>query len=113
VTRIVTGFLNEFLRHESVQNPLVVKRHDAAYHPELAKHWIAFVTQSAQGPRRYKGRTMKSAHAGLRITDAEFDATIDIMAQSLERSDVGVREQTQLLALMRTQRKNIVEVPIR
>ncbi|MFY9822331.1 MAG: hypothetical protein WAM82_13190 [Thermoanaerobaculia bacterium] len=38
ITRIVESFLDEFFKHERVKNPLVVRRHDAAFHPELTRH---------------------------------------------------------------------------
>jgi hemoglobin len=109
VTRIVRDFLDQFFKHETVQNAKVIRRHEAAYHPELTKHWIAFITERTGGPSRYAGRTMRSAHAGLAISDADFDATIALMEQSLVRAGVSEREKNELLRLMRGQRKSIVE----
>ena len=42
LTRIVGDFLDHFFRHDRIQNRLVVRRHDAAFHPELTRHWVAF-----------------------------------------------------------------------
>lgn len=109
ITRIVENFLDEFFKHERIKNPLVVRRHDAAFHPELTRHWIAFVTQNTGGPSTYAGRTMKSAHAGMRISASDFDTTLEIMAESLDLAEVGAREKKELLALMSRHRRSIVE----
>jgi hemoglobin len=109
ITRIVENFLDEFFKHDRIRNPLVVRRHDAAFQPELTRHWIAFVTQNAGGPSTYAGRTMKSAHAGMKISDSDFDLTLEMMAESLDRAEVGAREKKELLAIMSKHRRSIVE----
>ncbi|HEV2883888.1 MAG TPA: group 1 truncated hemoglobin [Pyrinomonadaceae bacterium] len=111
LTRIVGDFLNQFFKHDRIQNPFVTRRHDAAFHPELTRQWVAFVTQSTGGPRKYKGRTMHSSHAGLRISDTDFDTTIELMDESLSRAGVAPGDREQLLTIMRAQRVNIVEKP--
>jgi len=109
VTRIVGDFLDHFFKHDRIQNALVVKRHEASFHPELKRHWIAFVTQSTGGPEKYDGRTMHSSHAGLRISNKDFDTTLELMDESLTRANVPTADREQLLTIMRAQRVHIVE----
>jgi truncated hemoglobin YjbI len=109
VARLVENFLDQFLKLETVRNPLVIRRREAVYRPELTKHWIAFFTERTGGPKKYAGRTMQSAHAGMEITDADFDATIALMEQSFARSGIGEVEQRELIRLMQDERRSIVE----
>lgn len=111
ITIIINDFIDRFrtLEDKRINNPLVKKRHDAAFVPALKEQWLRFVSQSTGGPDKYEGRSMKWAHAGLAITDEQFDGTIEIMAESLATSQVGKKEQEELLGLMRAHREEIVE----
>jgi hemoglobin len=111
ITIVINDFIDRFrtMEDERINNPLVKKRHDAAYIPALKEQWLRFVAQSTGGPDKYEGRSMKWAHAGLAITGEQFDRTIEIMAESLAASRVGEKEQKELLDLMRSHRKEIIE----
>lgn len=111
ITTVINDFIDRFrtLEDERINNPLVKKRHDAAYVPALKEQWLRFVSQSTGGPTKYEGRSMKWTHAGLAITDDQFDRTIEIMAESLAVSQIAKREQEELLSLMRAHREEIVE----
>lgn len=63
------------------------------------------------GPCVYFGRDMKSSHAGLAITDAEWESSVKKLTAALEKNKVGATEQKELLAIVETLRKDIVEQP--
>ncbi len=111
ITTLVNDFIDRFrnTEDERIKNPLVTKRHESAYIPALKEHWVRFISQSTGGADKYEGRNMKWAHAGLAITDEQFDRTIEIMAESLAASKIGKPEQEELLELMRKHRDTIVE----
>jgi hemoglobin len=52
---------------------------------------------------------MKSAHAGMGISQAEFDAVVDDLVQTLSTYEVPEREKSELLALLAPLRDDIVE----
>lgn len=54
---------------------------------------------------------MRSSHAGLRISNSDFDTTLELMDESLTRAGVAPAEREELLTIMRAQRGNIVESP--
>ena len=60
------------------------------------------------GPCAYLGRDMKAAHAGMRITDAEWSATVEGLVKSLNKFKVGAKEQQELLAILGPMKKDIV-----
>ena len=63
------------------------------------------------GPCVYFGRNMKSSHEGLAITDAEWESSVKKLTAALEKNKVGATEQKELLAIVETLRKDIVEKP--
>jgi hemoglobin len=63
------------------------------------------------GPLEYSGkRNLKEAHAGMRISDEEFDAMADLLRQTLEKYKVAQRDKDELMKLFEATRPVIVEV---
>jgi hemoglobin len=64
------------------------------------------------GPCVYIGRDMKTAHAGLGITDADWEASVKLLVASLDKFQVPQKEKDELLALATTLKKDIVETAV-
>lgn len=75
----------------------------------LKKHLVQFVSLATGGPKKYEGRDMKAAHKGMEITDAEFDALAADLKATLDKFKVPAREQKELLTIVGSTRKDIVE----
>ncbi|EUA23572.1 hypothetical protein I553_5456 [Mycobacterium xenopi 4042] len=52
---------------------------------------------------------MKTAHAGLGITEAEWNANMQYAAAALAKNGIGEAEKTDFLALFERYRHDIVE----
>ena len=63
----------------------------------------------AGGPCVYTGRDMKSSHAGLGITRAEWQATLQHASAALEKYGVALREKKDFLAIFQKYKNDIVE----
>lgn len=74
----------------------------------LKKHMAQFFALAAGGPAHYEGKDMKSAHANAFITNAEFDAAVGDLKASLDKLQIGNREQKELLAIVESTRPQIV-----
>jgi hemoglobin len=61
------------------------------------------------GPCIYIGRDMKTAHKGLGISGAEWDAAVKHLAATLDHFKVAAREKDELLKIVGTLRADIVE----
>jgi hemoglobin len=70
-----------------------------------------FICVAAGGGCTYKGADMKSAHRGMKITDAEFNALAADLKASLDKFKVPAREQGELLAAVEGTRSDIVAGP--
>lgn len=90
-------------------NPAIAARFEGANVPRLREKLVLFVIAETGGPRPYKGRDMRNAHAGMGITDAEFDALGRDLVASLGKFKVPAREAQELLAVVERTRKDIVE----
>jgi hemoglobin len=72
-------------------------------------HLAQFLALASGGPTVYEGREMKSAHAGLHITNDEFDAALGDLKATLDKLQIANTEQKELLAIIETTRPQIVE----
>lgn len=79
--------------------------------PKLKRRLVDQVCAGTDGPCTYKGRDMKSTHAGMRISEAEFGALVEDLVKALNTLKVPPREQQDLLAILSPMKKDIVEVP--
>lgn len=61
------------------------------------------------GPCKYTGRTMKDAHVGMGITEAELAAFLEDLRASLDALHVPKAEQDELMRKLQTMHDDIVE----
>lgn len=66
------------------------------------------VCEATGGPCAYLGRDMKTAHRGMKITEAEWSATVDDLVKALDKSKVPEREKQELLGLLAPMKADIV-----
>jgi hemoglobin len=75
----------------------------------IRQHILDQLCAGAGGPCIYTGRTMKASHEGLRISDADWDASAKHLVASLDKFKVPEREKKELLDFIDTQKADIVE----
>ena len=63
------------------------------------------------GPCVYIGRDMKTAHSGLGITEAEWQAGVKDIVAALDKFKVPQKEKDDLIAIIATTKSDIVEKP--
>jgi hemoglobin len=71
--------------------------------------FVDLVCKVTGGPCAYVGRDMKTAHAGIGITKADWDHSLKIFGEVLSKFKVGDKEQQDLAALLGPLEKDIVE----
>jgi hypothetical protein len=70
---------------------------------------VQFIAVATGGPSKYEGAEMKNVHAGLHITNAEFDAAVGDLKASLDKFQIPNAEQRELLAIIESTRPQVVE----
>jgi hemoglobin len=63
------------------------------------------------GPCVYIGRDMKTSHAGLGVTEKDWDASVKHLVGTLDKFKVPAKEKDDVLAAVTTLKKDIVEKP--
>lgn len=75
----------------------------------LKKKLVEQIGAATGGPQKYTGKSMKEAHQGLEITDADFDALVADLVKALDNNHVGAAEKNELLQMLGGMRKDVVE----
>jgi hemoglobin len=75
----------------------------------IRQHILDQFCAATGGPCVYTGREMKTTHAGLGITEANWDAAAKHLAASLDKFKVAEKEKGEILAFVTSLKKDIVE----
>ena len=70
---------------------------------------VDFMVEAAGGPAFYNGRDMKLSHAGMQISESDWDVFMRHAKGTLESLDVPGREQDEVLAFFTGLKADIVE----
>jgi hemoglobin len=76
--------------------------------PRLKMRLVDQICEAAGGPCKYTGQSMKVAHAGMKITDAEFAALVEDLVKSLDKFKVPAQEKSELLGALGGMKADIV-----
>lgn len=60
------------------------------------------------GPCAYSGRDMRAAHAGLGLTEADFNALVENLVDAMTERGVPIAAQNELLAILAPMRGDVI-----
>jgi len=66
------------------------------------------VCEATGGPCSYLGKDMKTAHMGMNISEAEWNATVEDLIKALDKRNVAKKDQEELIGLLAPMKKDIV-----
>jgi hemoglobin len=75
----------------------------------LKLHIAQFVALASGGPAQYEGARVAQVHRGMKITNAEFDASIGDLKATLDSLKIAAVEQKELLSVFESVRPQVVE----
>jgi hemoglobin len=104
----ISAVVDETLRRAG-QDGRIKLRFVNANMARLRVELIEQICALSGGPCRYRGIDMKTAHRGMGITSAEFDALVEDLRQALALFKVPAGEQAELVALLAPTKPDIVE----
>ena len=111
--KAITAVVDEFVGRVAADSRINGFFKQTASDPKrLAKFKMNLVDQICQasgGPCKYKGKDMKSAHAGMGIGAADFNALVEDLVGALDKFKVGGQEKNELLGALGPMQKDIVE----
>jgi hemoglobin len=66
------------------------------------------ICDATGGPCSYVGRDMKTTHKGMKITEAEWNATVENLGKALDKHKVGAKEKQELVGAIAPMKGDIV-----
>jgi hemoglobin len=91
-------------------DPRINARFAKADVPALKAKLVDQICEATGGPCTYTGRDMRTAHRGMGITEAEFDALGEDLARALDAHNVPEPERDELLGALGGMKADIVGV---
>ena len=73
------------------------------------KNLVDQICQASGGPCKYTGKDMKTAHQGMGVSDADFNALVEDLKAALDQDKVPAGAQDKLLAALAPMKDDIVE----
>ncbi len=113
ITAVVDDFVARTAKNEKVN--FFRKGTDKEWKPtpaqvdQLKKYLVELIGSATGGPQKYTGRDMKSSHAGMKITEAEFNAMAADLKATLDQFKVPAKEQDELFKIVGSTKGDIVE----
>jgi hemoglobin len=104
----ITAVVDDFVGRVAADNRINGKFATANI-PRLKMMLVDQICAASGGPCTYTGRDMRSAHAGMGISGAEFDALVGDLVATLNKFKVPEREKNELLGALGPMKKDIVE----
>src|SRR5947207_14920851 len=103
----ITAVVDDFVSNVAADNRIngFFARTDI---PRLKKNLVDQICQGTGGPCTYTGRDMRTAHKGMNITDAQFNALVEDLKRALDKFKVPEKEQGDLLAVLGPMKPQIV-----
>ncbi len=66
------------------------------------------ICEAAGGPCGYYGGSMKDVHKGMKITETEWNATVEALVKAMDKYKIGAKEKDDILAAVGPMKKDIV-----
>ena len=76
--------------------------------PAFKAKLVDQICEASGGPCKYTGKDMKTAHAGMGVTDDDFNALVGDLVATLDKFKVPEKEKGELLGALGPMKKDIV-----
>ena len=78
---------------------------------KLCQHVVDQLCEATGGPCYYFGRSMKTVHTGLGITESDWQLTVKHLIATLDKFKVPAKEREEVLTMVSSLKREIVEKP--
>jgi hemoglobin len=107
LAKVVDDFVGRLVMDKQFEKFFVGHAEDSK--KRIRQHILDLFCEKTGGPCIYTGREMRTSHAGLGITNADWDAAAKHLVASLDKFKVPEKEKGQILTFMTSLKKDIVE----
>ena len=111
--KAISAVVDQFIANVVADNRINSFFADTAKDPKrvaaLKKNLVDQICQASGGPCKYKGKDMKTAHRGMGVSEADFNALVEDLVKALDHFNVGATEKNELLGALGPMKGDIVE----
>jgi hemoglobin len=108
VTAVVDEFVSRVAADTRINHYFKLTATDPERLASFKSKLVDQICQASGGPCQYTGKNMKTAHAGMGITDADFNALVEDLSGALDKFKVGEKEKSELLGALGPMKSDIV-----
>ena len=108
ITAVVDQFVTNVAGDNRINHYFQADVADPARLATFKTNLVNQICQGTGGPCKYTGKDMKTAHEGMGITDADFNALVADLVAALDKFKVGDKEKNDLLAVLGPMKPDIV-----
>jgi hemoglobin len=108
IASVVDGFVANVAADTRINKFFTRVASDTAAMREFKQKLVDQVCQGTGGPCTYTGKDMKTAHQGMGLTNADFDALVEDLVKALDAAGVQQAEKDELLGILGPMRTDIV-----
>jgi hemoglobin len=108
ITAVVDEFVGRVAADTRINHYFAQTAGDPARLKSFKMKLVDQICQASGGPCKYTGKDMKSAHAGMGVTSADFTALVEDLSGALDKFKVGEKEKGELLGALGPMKSDIV-----
>ena len=108
ITAVVDEFVGRVAMDARINHYFGPTASDPARMKLFKANLVDQICQASGGPCKYTGKDMKSAHAGMGITSADFNALVEDLSGALDKFKVQAKEKGELLGALAPMKSDIV-----
>ena len=108
ITAVVDEFVSRVAADKRIHAFFTATTSDPRRLAKFKSSLVDQICEASGGPCKYKGKDMKTAHAGMGIADKDFGALVEDLIAALDKFNVGAAEKNDLLGALGPMKKEIV-----
>lgn len=108
IASVVDGFVANVAADTRINKFFTHVAKDTSAMKAFKQKLVDQICQGTGGPCAYTGKDMKTAHQGMGLTNADFDALVEDLVKALDSAGVQQKEKDELLAILGPMRTDIV-----
>ena len=109
IVAVVDDFVNNCATDTRINAFFTATAKDPARLAKFKGNLVDQICEASGGPCKYAGKDMKTAHAGMGISGADFDALVEDLVKTLNKFKVADADQKALLGVLGPMKAQIVE----
>jgi len=109
ITAVVDEFVTRVAADDRINQFFAATAADPKRLSAFKMKLVDQICEASGGPCKYKGKDMKTAHMGMGVGGADFDALVQDLSGALDKFMVGAHEKDQLLGALAPMKSQIVE----